>query len=140
MTELKTKPNDLSVKTFLDSIADHQVRSDCYKLVELMQKITGQEAKMWGNTIVGFGSYHYKYASGREGDWMITGFAPRKQNLTVYIMEGFDRHKVELARLGPYTTGKSCLYIKKLEDINLSILKEIIKNSVESMKGQYKTK
>lgn len=99
-----------------------------------MEEITGEPAKMWGDSIVGFGSYHYKYASGQEGDWMLTAFSPRKQNLTLYIMPGFERYENLMKQLGKYKTGKSCLYIKKLEDVDLEVLKELIDLSVKQMR------
>ena len=133
MAELKTKPNEQSVKDFLGGIADEKRRQDCFTVLELMKKVTEQEPKMWGAGIVGFGNYKYKYESGREGVWFITGFSPRKQNLTLYIMSGFTRYNELLAKLGKHKTGKSCLHINKLEDINLSVLEEMIKNSVDNV-------
>lgn len=133
MTELKTKPNDQSVTAFLNGIAEDKRRQDCFTLLELMRQVTDMEPKMWGDTVVGFDSYHYKYQSGREGDWFLTGFSPRKQNLTLYIMAGFDQYEALLERLGKFTTGKSCLYIKKIEDIDLPTLRELIRQSVEHM-------
>jgi hypothetical protein len=130
MAELKTKPNQQSVDAFLQSVTDDKKRADCYTILSLMQEISGAEAKMWGDAIVGFGSYHYKYASGREGDWFVTGFSPRKQNLTLYIMSGFTEYEALLQKLGKFTTGKACLYIKKIEDIDLATLRELIKRSV----------
>ena len=133
MAELKTKPNEQSVKDFLGGIADEKRRQDCFTVLELMKKVTEQEPKMWGAGIVGFGNYKYKYESGREGVWFITGFSPRKQNLTLYLMSGFSRYNELLAKLGKHKTGKSCLYINKLEDVNLQILEEMIENSVENV-------
>jgi hypothetical protein len=126
MAELTTKPNEGSVEAFLNQVEDENKRQDCYTILEIMSQVTDSEAKMWGASIVGFGSYHYKYASGREGEWFLTGFSPRKQNLTHYIMSGFSGHDSLLAGLGKYKTGKSCLYIKKIEDIDLKILKELV--------------
>jgi len=134
MAELKTKPNEQSVAAFLNSIANEKVRQDCHTILEIMQGASGAEPKMWGDSVVGFGSYHYKYASGREGDWFVTGFSPRKQNLTLYIMSGFDQYDELMSRLGKYTTGKACLYIKKIEDIDLATLKELVAQSVEHMR------
>jgi hypothetical protein len=131
MAELKTKPNDQSVEAFLNSVADEKKRRDCFTILELMQQVTGTEPEMWGSTIVGFGRYHYKYASGREGDWFLTGFSPRKQNLTLYIMAGFTEYEALLSKLGKHSTGKSCLYIKKIEDIDLEALRELVRQSVE---------
>ncbi|MCP5051791.1 MAG: DUF1801 domain-containing protein [bacterium] len=133
MAELKTKPNDANVESFLNGVADETKRQDCFTLLELMKQITGAEPKMWGGSIVGFGSYHYKYESGREGDWFLSGFSPRKQNLTLYIMAGFSRYDELLSKIGKYKTGKSCFYVKKLADIDLQVLKELIKQSVEHM-------
>jgi len=130
MAELKTKQNEQSVEDFLDGIADEKRRQDCFTVLELMKKLTEQEPKMWGASIVGFGNYKYKYKSGREGEWFVTGFSPRKQNLTLYIMSGFTRYDELLAKLGKHKTGKSCLHINKLEDVNLQILEEMIESSV----------
>ena len=134
MAELKTKVNNASVDKFLKSVKDEQVREDCYQILDIMQKATKAEPKMWGTSIIGFGSYHYKYASGREGDWMLTGFSPRMQNLTLYIMPGFDEYDDLLKKLGKHTTGKSCLYIKKIEDVDTKVLKELVTKSVKKMK------
>ena len=133
MAELKTKQNEQSVEDFLGSVPDEKRRQDCFTVLELMKKVSGQEPKMWGANIIGFGNYKYKYASGREGEWFITGFSPRKQNLTLYIMSGFTRYNEFLAKLGKHKTGKSCLHINKLEDVNLSVLEEMIKNSVDNV-------
>jgi hypothetical protein len=134
---LKTTPNDRSVKAFLDSIDDEKKRQDSYRILELMKQVTGEEAQMWGDSIVGFGSYHYKYASGREGDWFLTGFSPRKQTITLYIMAGFDQYEALMNQMGKYKTGKACLYIKKLEDINTQTLRELVKQSVEHVANTY---
>lgn len=130
MTELKTQKNDASVEDFLNAVPDEKKRRDCFAVLELMGDITGERPAMWGTSIVGFGSYHYKYASGHEGDWFLTGFSPRVQNLTLYIMSGFDNYEALLADLGKYKTGKSCLYINKLEDIDLRTLRKLIRQSV----------
>lgn len=135
MTELKTKVNKASVDKFIKSIKDEQTRDDCFKIVEIMQKATKAEPKMWGKSIVGFGAYHYKYASGREGDWFLAGFSPRKQNLTLYIMSGFDEYDALLKKLGKHSTGKSCLYIKRLGDVDMKVLKELVTKSVKHMQG-----
>ena len=132
--ELKTKVNDASVTTFLNSVADEQKRNDCFEILKMMQQITKEEPKMWGASIVGFGSYHYKGKSGREGDWMLTGFSPRKQNLTLYLMGGFDTHADLLNNLGKFTTGAGCLYIKTLDDVDKKVLKELVQASVKRMK------
>lgn len=139
MAELKTKENKTSVTAFLNEIDDKQKRTDAKKIAALMRKVTGSKAKMWGTSIVGFGNYHYKYASGREGDYMLTGFSPRKQNLTVYIMSGFKEFDSLMARLGTHKTGKSCLYIKRLEDIDLKVLESLISRSVKYMRSKYET-
>ena len=133
MAELKTKPTDQSVDAFLQGVADEIKRQDCYTLLALMEKVTGAKAKMWGDSIVGFGVYHYRYASGREGDWPLTGFSPRKANLTVYIMSGFDEFPELLARLGKHKTAKSCLYLNRLADVDLGVLEEIVARSVKQL-------
>lgn len=138
MAELKTKINDKSVEEFLNTVSDTKKRQDSFVMLDLMKKITKAEPKMWGGSIVGFGSYHYKYESGREGDWFLTGFSPRKQNLSIYIMSGFDRNKELLEKPGKHKTGKGCLYIKKVEDINLDALKELIEKSVDHLSKRYK--
>lgn len=131
MAELKTRVNQTSVTKFLKSIKDPDRRRDCLTVVDLMRKATGAEPRMWGSSIVGFGSYHYVYDSGREGDWFLTGFSPRKQNLTLYIMSGFRKHDSLLKKLGKHKTGKSCLYINRLEDIDVSILRTLVRESVK---------
>ena len=137
MAELKTKPTEESPSNFLKGIEDDQKRQDCLELLSLMEDITGKKPKMWGTSIVGFGNYHYKYASGREGDYFITGFSPRKQNLTIYIMPGFTRYESVMSKLGKFKTGKSCLYIKKLDDIDRGLLKVLVSQSVEDMAKIY---
>ena len=133
MAEVKTKPNDQSVQAFLDSVADEKKREDSYTILKLMQEVTGEEPKMWGDSMVGFGSYHYRYASGREGDMFLTGFSPRQRNFTLYIMSGFDQYDDLLNRLGKFRTGKSCLYVNKLEDIDTNVLRELVRQSAEHM-------
>jgi len=133
MAELKTKLSDASVEAFLDRIDDERKRQDSYAILAMMQEVTGAKAKMWGDSIVGFGSYHYKYASGREADWMLVGFSPRKQNLTLYIMSGFEQYDELLQRLGKHSTGKACLYIRRLADVDLAVLRELVRLSVEHM-------
>lgn len=132
--ELKTKVNAASVEGFLNSVTDEQKREDCFEILKLMKQVTKEAPKMWGSSIVGFGSYHYQGASGREGDWMLTGFSPRKQNLTLYIIGGFDSHKDLLKKLGKYKTSLGCLYIKKLADVDKKVLKELITESVKTTK------
>lgn len=139
MAELKTKQNSASVATFLNSIEDKQKRADARKIASMMRAATGSRAKMWGTAIVGFGSYHYKYASGREGDWMLVGFSPRKQNLTIYIMPGFKAFDKLMAKLGKHSTGKSCLYIKRLADVDEKVLEKLIAESVQYMRSKYET-
>ena len=130
MAELRTKKNDASVEEFLDGIPNAKRREDCRAVVEMMTEVTGEPAAMWGASIIGFGSYHYEYASGREGDWMLTGVSPRKRSLTVYIMDGFDRHEALMNELGKYKTGKSCLYINDLEDVDAEVLRDLVRESV----------
>ena len=134
MTKLKTQPNDRSVEQFLQAIENDQKRQDSREIVALMAQVTGETAQMWGDSIVGFGRYRYRYASGREGEWPLVGFSPRKQNLTLYIMAGFDHYDELLERLGKYSTGKSCLYVKKLEDVDRAVLEALVRASVEHMK------
>ncbi len=130
MAELKTKPNEQSVEAFLNSVEDEKKRQDCFTILEIMKQITKAEPQMWGTSMVGFGTYHYKYESGREGDWFVAGFSPRKQSLTLYIMAGFSRYDELLSKLGKFKTGKSCLYINKIADVDMPTLKELIKQSV----------
>ena len=137
MAELKTKTTLQNVEEFLNSIEDHPKRDDSFAVLEMMKSISKEPAVMWGESIVGFGTYHYKYASGREGDWMKIGFSPRKQAITLYIMSGFSEYESLLKKLGKYKTGKSCLYIKTLTDINQDILKELIKKSIDSISKRY---
>ncbi|MCW4041375.1 MAG: DUF1801 domain-containing protein [Candidatus Bathyarchaeota archaeon] len=131
MSELKTKPTDASVEAFLNAVDHPQRRADGYVLLQMMKEITQEPPIMWGSSIVGFGSYHYRYASGREGDWFKTGFSPRKRSLSIYLMQGFDTYKDLLSRLGKHRVGKGCLYINKLADVDLDILRAIIKRSFE---------
>jgi hypothetical protein len=134
MAELKTKKTDASVEKFLNGVADEQRRKDCFALVEIMKKATKAEPAMWGPSIVGFGHRLYKYPSGRELDWFLLGFSPRKGDLTLYIMPGLERYPELMKKLGKYKTGKSCLYIKRLEDVNQPTLKELIKQSLKDLK------
>ncbi len=136
MADLKTKANKASVEKFLNSVKDEKKKADCFKILELMKKITKDKPVMWGPSIVGFGKYHYKYASGREGDWFLTGFSPRKQNLTLYIMSGFKKYDGLMKKLGKYKTGSSCLYINKLKDVDIKVLKSLITESVKYMKNK----
>ena len=132
--ELKTKVNKASVEGFLNKVKDEAIRKDCLEILKMMKQVTKEEPKMWGSSIVGFGSYHYKSKSGREGDWMLTGFSPRKQNLTLYLMGGFDEQKDLLKKLGKYKTSVGCLYIKKLDDVDKKVLKTLVTASVKRMK------
>lgn len=136
MVELKTKVTRASVEKFLEGIKDEKRRQDCYQILKIMKQATRAEPKMWGTSIVGFGEYRYRYASGREGEWFLTGFSPRVQNLTLYMMGGFD--KDVLKRLGKYKTGKGCLYINKLEDVDLRVLKELVVKSAQLAKASAK--
>ena len=131
MAELKTKETTASVSAFLNQIADEGRREDCLAVVEIMRAVTKEEPKMWGSSIVGFGRYHFKYESGREGDWMITGFSPRKGDLTLYLMGGFDKFPDLMKNLGKYKTGKGCLYIKKLAEVDTKVLRKLVKESVK---------
>ncbi len=135
MAQNKTQRTDDSVVAYLDSVENDKKRRDSFTIMKLMQEVTGTEPAMWGSSIVGFGEYTYKYASGREGEWFLVGFAPRKQNLTLYINGGFDNYEPLLSKLGKYSTGKSCLYIKKTDDVDLQVLKELVAESVDHMKA-----
>ena len=130
VVDAKTQPTQESPSQFTAAIEDDQRQKDSLVILRLMKKITRQPPKMWGPSIVGFGRYHYRYASGREGDWFLTGFSPRKQALTLYIMSGFAGYDVLLKKLGSFKTGKSCLYIKRLEDVDMHVLTELITRSV----------
>jgi hypothetical protein len=133
VAELKTKPTSESVRDFLNRIPDRERREDCFAVAQLMEEITGDKPKMWGPSIVGFGTYHYKYDSGREGDWLVIGFSPRKKDLTLYLMMGFEKHAELMKQLGKHSTGKSCLYIKRLSDIDVPTLRKLIKASVKQL-------
>jgi hypothetical protein len=132
--KMKTTLNKASVSKFLAKVKDPQKRADSQAIVRMMQEITGEGPAMWGSSIVGFGSYHYKYASGREGDMPIAGFSPRKESLTLYIMSGFKRYDELLRNLGKYKTSKACLYIKRLDDVHVPTLKALIRESVKVMR------
>ena len=137
MAEQKTRPTELSVESFLDAIADEGVRDDCAALVKLMKKVTGAKPKMWGTSIVGFGQYHYKYESGHEGDSCLTGFSPRKQNITLYVMPGFAEQSDLQSKLGKHKAGKGCIYIKSLADVDVKVLEKMIDHSVKHLQGKY---
>ena len=130
--ELKTKVNEASGEGFLNSVQDEQARADCFETLKMMKQVTKEEPKMWGSSIVGFGTQHLIYASGRELDWMVIGFSPRKQNLTLYLPGSLESYADLLGKLGKHTTGKGCLYIKTLKDVDTKVLKELIKRSIST--------
>jgi len=134
--DMKTTQTEKSAVDFINSVENEQKQKDCFALMGLMEKITGEPAKMWGPSIVGFGTYHYKYASGREGDFLTVGFSPRKTALTLYIMSGFSKYDDLMNNLGKFKTGKSCLYIKRLADLNIDVLTELISESVTYIKNK----
>lgn len=133
MAENKTKPTKDSVTVFLNKIQDQQVRDDCFVILEMMRKASNCEPVMWGSAIIGFGTYHYVYESGREGDTVVIGFSPRKQNISIYLMGGLHNVEDELSKLGKYKTGKGCLYIKSLSDVNLDVLKKVFAKSYKEL-------
>ena len=139
MAQNKTTKTGASVTEFVKSIDNPQMRADAKKVASMMRRATGKRAKMWGSSIVGYGTYHYKYDSGREGDFMITGYSPRKQALTVYIMPGFSQFGPLMKKLGKYKTGKSCLYIRRLSDVDERVLEQLIARSVRLMRNKYET-
>ncbi|MEL6591106.1 MAG: DUF1801 domain-containing protein [Bacteroidota bacterium] len=136
MAKLKTAPNDLSVTDFLDSVEDEQKRQDSYTLLETMKRLSGAEPIMWGSSIIGFGNYRYRYKSGREGDWFLTGFSPRKNALTLYLMGGLEQQAELLEKLGKYKRGKGCLYIKKLSEVDTDVLEEMIALGIRKLQEQ----
>lgn len=137
MAKMKTTPTEASVDAYIDAVEDAQKREDCRAVAAMMAEVTGAPARMWGSSIVGFGSYHYRYASGREGDFMETGFAARKRELTLYVMAGFSEYGDLLAKLGKHKTGKSCLYIKRLADVDVGVLREVVERSVAWIRARY---
>lgn len=137
MAELKTQRTNASVRAFLDGIPDADRRRDCKAVLRLMQQVTGLKPEMWGTAMVGFGLYRYTYASGHSGEWFLVGFAPRKRDLTVYLMAGFDGLESLLARLGKHKTGKSCLYIARLSDVDTAVLEKMIETSVARLQQRY---
>ena len=139
MAELKTKPTGASVTAFIAAIDDPRKRKDVKKIGAMMRRATGSRPKLWGPSIVGYGRYHYNYPSGQSGDWMLTGYSPRKQALTMYVMCGFAPFKPLMNKLGKYKTGKSCLYIKRLSDVDEAVLEELITKSVAEMRKRYQT-
>jgi hypothetical protein len=139
MAEAKTKPTNESVKEFLNRIPETEKREDSFTVLKMMEEITGEKPKMWGPSIVGFGSFSYKYASGHAGDWPIAAFSPRKKDLTLYLTVGFEKRTELMENLGKHSTGKSCLYIKRLSDVHLPTLKKLIKTSVKDLEAHIKT-
>ncbi len=137
MADNKTKPTRISVEVFLDNVADATKRADALALIDLMRKATGEKPVMWGPSIIGFGSYQYRYESGREGDSPIVGFSPRKAALVLYIVTGFRGAAPLLAKLGKHTTGKSCLYVTRLADVDLGILRQLVDQSVAAIRAKY---
>jgi len=131
--ELKTKPTAVTPAAFINAIENDELRKDCKTIAKLMTKVTGEKPKMWGPTIVGFGKYHYKYASGHEGDMCIAGFAPRKPNVTIYLAPPL-KHAALMAKLGKHKMGKSCLYIRRLEDVDMAVLEKLIAESVRMVR------
>lgn len=139
MYELKTKENDSSVIEFIENVDSPKKREDAYRLLDIFTETTGCEAKMWGPSIIGFGSYHYKYASGHEGDAPLVGFSPRKAKISLYFAPGDTKREELLSKFGKHTTGKACVYINKLEDVNVEVLKELINQSVSFLQEMYPT-
>jgi hypothetical protein len=137
MAGLKTKETSSSVQAYLDAIDDESRRQDCAAIIEIMSRVTGKEPRMWGSSIVGFGSYHYKYESGHEGDTCLVGFASRKGDISIYISSGFDRREALLADLGKHKTGKACLYIKRLSDIRVPVLEKLVAETVAERRRRY---
>lgn len=136
-SELKTKPTHVSVHDFIDAVADEKQRTDAHKIAAMMKQISGHPPKMWGPSIIGFGSYHYKYDSGREGDMCRIGFSPRKGQTVLYLVDGFEGHAELMARLGKHKTGKSCLYIKRLSDVDEAVLEQLCAESLNWMAAKY---
>lgn len=137
MAENKTKPTEAGVEAYLDAIADETRRQDCHELARLMTRVSGHQPKMWGPSIVGFGSYHYKYESGREGEFCLSGFASRKRDISIYLMAYFDGHAKFLEQLGKHKMGKSCLSVRRLSDVRLDVLEQLIAGSIAAIKRRY---
>jgi hypothetical protein len=137
MAEVKTKLTEQTIESFLDKVPDEKARNDCYTITRLMEKVTGENPKMWGTAIIGFGQYHYKYESGHEGDICLTGFSPRKGNLSLYVLAGFEGQAELLAKLGKHKAGKGCLYLKKLDDVDINVLESLISESYALMKKKH---
>lgn len=135
--ELKTKATPVSVADFIEAVADERQRDDAKKIAAMMERLSGHPPKMWGPSIIGFGSYHYKYDSGHEGDMARIGFSPRKANTVLYILDGFEGHAELMAKLGKHKTGKSCLYIKRLRDIDEGVLEQLCVDSLKWMAQKY---
>lgn len=137
MAEPKTRPTRASVAAYINRLPDERTREDCLTLVSLMEKVTGEKAVMWGASIIGFGTYRLPYADGSEADWPIAGFSPRKQDLTIYLMGVFDRRADLMKKLGKHRTGKVCLYIKRLADVDTKVLNELVAASVGYAREKY---
>lgn len=137
MAQAKTIPTEISVDSFIETVDDDKVRADCYTIINLMEKVTGEKPRMWGSAIVGFGKYAYKYESGHSGEICMTGFSPRKANISLYVLAGFPGQTELLHQLGKHKAGKGCLYIKKLADINIDVLKSLIKGSLKFLNEKY---
>ena len=137
MSDLKTRPTGASVTAFVIGVADVARRHDCREVMRMMREATGKRPRMWGSHIVGFGAYHYRYASGREGDWFITGLSPRKRDLTLYVMPDLDGHEDLLAALGRHRRGACCLYLKRLDDIDRDVLRELLAHAVARVRAIY---
>lgn len=130
MAQLKTRKTDASVQGFIASLANPRRRDEAGQLLTILEEVTGEPPAMWGDSIIGFGNYHYRYASGREGDWFLVGFSPRKAQLVVYVMSGLSRHQELLGQIGKHKTGRACLYINRLEDIDVGVLRRLVEESV----------
>lgn len=137
MSQLKTRQSEKSVEDFLSKISNEKIKNDCYKILQIMKSITKQEPKIWGDKIIGFGSFHYKSKSGQEGDWYLTGFSPQKDKISIHTLVYLDNFKDLTEKLGKFKNTKSCLYVKSLDDININVLKELIKKSIKKTKETY---
>lgn len=137
MAELKTQPNNNSVEAFIDTVEPEGKRDDARVILKLLEEVSGEKPAMWGDSIVGFGAYHYKYESGREGDWFLAGFSPRKANMTIHIVGGFENQEENLKKLGKHTKSVGCLYVKKLDDIDLKVLEKMTAISIATLKKRY---
>lgn len=139
MAELKTRKTEASVEAFLARTAEGERKSDCFAVLKMMKQVTKAAPRMWGSSIVGFLTYTYKYDKGKAVEWPVVGFSPRKENLTLYLMPGFERYPALMKKLGKYKTGKSCLYLKRLADVDAKVLKELVAAAVRDMKTTYPT-